>query len=198
VLPAAPSSGRIEVPVVIHNVHAPGGEGYLQETWIEAQMDTLNSAFARAAPFSSQRIEFNLVGVNRIEDATWFANTWANLSTIRSQVEIDPDRVLNLYIGNNPGNTGGVGGRAQFAYARYRGFTGNPGSSGPNEGGTVVHEVGHYLGLYHVYIGSCSEGATGQTCSTQGDLVCDTPPQQPNLPYNCVAGQNTCTDYLGP
>ncbi|NDF16047.1 hypothetical protein EB061_12140, partial [bacterium] len=43
-----------------------------------------------------------------------------------------------------------------------------------NQGKILTHEVGHYLGLYHTYhqTNSCSSESS---CSTQGDLLCDTP-----------------------
>ncbi|MFH1320316.1 MAG: SBBP repeat-containing protein, partial [Bacteroidota bacterium] len=54
------------------------------------------------------------------------------------------------------------------------------------EGELLVHEVGHYLGLYHTFESTAS--CTSETdCNTQGDLVCDTPPH-PNGAYgnkNC-------------
>ena len=210
-LPTAPASGFITVPVVIHNLYRADGTGYLPDAWIEAQMDTLNAAFARAAPYVSQQIAFNLVAVDRIKDTAWFDNTISNPGAIRSAVEIDHDRVLNIYVGDNPGGTGGLAYRDGYVYARWRGFAGYPASSGPSEGGTVVHEVGHYLGLLHIFAPngapvrpllalsntSVCKGTTGLTCSSQGDFVCDTPPTQGNFPVDCSASRNTCTDYLG-
>ena len=44
-----------------------------------------------------------------------------------------------------------------------------------NKNGTLIHEMGHYLGLYHTFnfTSSCS---TETNCNAQGDRLCDTPP----------------------
>ena len=43
-------------------------------------------------------------------------------------------------------------------------------------GKTIMHEVGHYFGLYHTFETSTGvELADGSNCTTTGDLVCDTP-----------------------
>jgi Pregnancy-associated plasma protein-A len=51
-----------------------------------------------------------------------------------------------------------------------------------NEGKTLTHETGHWLGLYHPFEGGCSP---------PGDLVDDTPPQ--GTPTSgCPVGKDTC------
>jgi hypothetical protein len=61
-------------------------------------------------------------------------------------------------------------------------------------GRIAVHEVGHYLGLYHTFQDGCA-GMNASTCASQGDRVCDTPPVATPGNTGCPApGWNTCNE----
>jgi hypothetical protein len=58
---------------------------------------------------------------------------------------------------------------------------------------TLVHEMGHAFGLYHVFEGgTTSVCPPNANCNTDGDLICDTDPQMQST-FNCPSGINPCT-----
>lgn len=115
----------------------------------------------------------------------------------------DPDRYVNFYVvpeinGNNAG--GGVQGYAYLGptgdcrdgIVQLYNVTGTTGDLKPgrDQGKTGVHEMGHHLSLYHTF--SNSSNCVESNCTTQGDLVCDTPPTTQNI--GCFA--SSCPDAM--
>lgn len=122
---------------------------------------------------------------------------------IKPVTQWDPTKYLNIWTTNlgttllgyatfptmGPANQDGV----VLDYRHVGKAPANPNASSHDLGRTAVHEVGHWLMLYHTFQDSC-KGMTPQTCHLQGDMICDTPPEkeatygQPNLV------QNTCNE----
>lgn len=58
----------------------------------------------------------------------------------------------------------------------------------------VAHEMGHYLSLAHTF---AARDCRNDDCLTDGDMVCDTPPERTIAGGGCSALQNSCdTDSL--
>lgn len=173
------------IKVAFHVIYDPTtGEGNIPQSQIDAQIAKLNSDYAGTG------FTFTLASVDRTGNKTYFGMTPNSDSKPKNALAIDPLHRFNVYTAK-PGQ--GLLGWATFpsSYAEssklhgvvihYASVPG--GTLAPyNLGRTLVHEAGHYLGLYHTFQGGCT---------APGDQVDDTP-YEASAAFGCPTGRNTC------
>ena len=185
------AAGGGEIKVAFHVIYS-GTEGNLTDAQIAAQITELNRAYSGFYGGVNTGYTFVLASVDRTRNSKWFKMTpGAGVERQAKQaLAVDITHRLNIYSckpGQNllgwsyfpssyPENDWHHG--VVFHYASIPG-----GSLAPyNLGGTVDHEVGHYLGLYHTFEGGCN---------APGDAVSDTPAEG-TATSGCPSGKDTC------
>jgi hypothetical protein len=167
-----------------------GTSGDVSNTVLTNQITVLNQAFAQWG------YTFVFVYVDRTNNWTWFTNC-AGTSELQMKqaLRVGGARDLNIYICNP---SGGILGTATFP-SQYASnpkkdgvillYSSLPGGSAVpyNLGKTAVHEVGHWMGLYHTFQGSCTRN---------GDYVTDTASEK-SPAFGCPVGRDTCLQDTG-
>lgn len=182
---AALATGNIKV--AFHVIYsATTGEGNIPQSQIDAQIAKLNSDYAGTG------FTFTLASVSRTANNKYFTMTPGsrNETNAKNALAVDPLHRFNVYTAK-PGQ--GLLGWATFPWSyaessknhgvviHYASVPGGP-LAPYNLGRTLVHEAGHYLGLYHTFQGGCV---------APGDQVNDTP-FEASPAFGCPVSRNTC------
>lgn len=193
------------IPVVFHVIHsgqAVGVGANISVTQIMSQLDVLNRDFRKQntdtliAPaifkdrIADIRIAFCLAETDPSGNPTSGITRHVYNNTSNFDVAIKPatqwdfTRYLNIWTtvlngtllgyGTPPGlfpdNQDGI----VVDYRRIGSYPDNPYET-EARGRTCVHEVGHWLGLWHPFQDGCV-GMNPGSCALEGDFICDVPP----------------------
>ena len=202
--------GIVTVPVVVHVLHENGEEN-IPDSQIENAIEQLNAAFSSQDPFVNPEgvdteIQFCLAGTDPdgefttgiVRTETEYAEVFvpSEEQAMKDVSRWDTEKYLNIWLVKElvrePSNYGVIG------------FATFPDQHGSDLDGVVceaeffgttfdyskvhMHEIGHYLGLYHTF----QDGCPNDDCQTSGDWICDTPPDQQAFSFLCYDGANTC------
>ncbi len=188
------TGGTIDVYFHVINKGSGLSNGDVPDSMITTQISVLNWAYA------SSGWSFQLAGVDRTTKAEWFTVSPGTTAETDMKRALRRGRAddLNIYttdIGqgllgwstfpssyaSNPTDDGVV-----LLYSSLPGGGATP----YDEGDTAVHEVGHWMGLFHTFQGGC------QRQSSRGDGVADTPAER-SAAFGCPAGRDSCTALAG-
>ena len=178
------------IPVAFHVIYFRKGKerepvGRLSGGQLRQQIKVLNDAYSGAG------FRFHLASRDYTESRRWFYGCRGREASIKEALAIDPTTTLNIYTCQPGGNVLGWSylpwslpedSPYHGVVARYSTLPG--GTAVPyNEGDTITHEVGHYLGLFHTFQMGCVE---------PGDEVADTP-YEASAAFGCPVGRDTCS-----
>lgn len=201
----------LTVPVVVHIIHENGNEN-ISDVLVQQGIAHLNDAFANSGAYQiADGVEVGInfclaqqdpnglptTGITRHVSALTEMLSETQDLALKNLVRWDPTRYLNIWLVREISSVNSGSGVAGYAYFPQA-------HGGPNDGivnearwfgsstdnsKVHIHEVGHYLGLYHTFEGGC----VNNDCLADGDRVCDTPPDASTVAVNCGSTTNTCT-----
>jgi len=190
------TKATITIPVWVHVIDRGSGfaNGEVPEDMIRAQIRVLDDSFSGRTGGAGSGFGFELMGVTRTTNATWFESMATNFELelqIKQTLRHGGPETLNIYT---------IDGGPYLGFAYFPSVLATPSLAALDgvvvdwrtlpggtfdiysEGDTATHEVGHWLALYHTFDGKCS---------IKSDFISDTPAEFAPA-FLCPVGRDTC------
>jgi len=160
--------------VQIHIVRMDDGTGGIPVQDVRDEIEDWVNPY-----FASLGVTFVECGNENYINSTAYYNLSGDAEGDAMSVAHNVPGVFNIYFVNDPD---GACGWARFPWMLPSDYVVIANSCATNQS-TLVHEIGHYFGLYHTHETGVGDGAEGVTrvsgescynCATAGDLLCDT------------------------
>lgn len=196
--------GSVTINVYFHVIQQSGtagvsGTGFVPQSWIDAQISILNTAYAGQGPGGTgadTSFRFVKAGLNYTVNSSWYSAGPGTIaeSQMKSGLHLGTGDDLNFYTNSGAGYLGWAtfpwnyaGAPTSDGVVAY--WASLPGSTFTpyNLGDTATHEVGHWVGLYHTFQGACN---------SPGDSVDDTAFER-SAAFGCPAGRDSCRNKSG-
>ena len=186
---------NIVIPTYFH-VITSGKTGTISNSTLKNQLQVLNDLY------KTYGFSFRLVKTTRTNNRSWYYATIGSTAETNmfKKLRVGGASTLNVYFNDASGNLGYAAlpmyyddKPVQDGVVVLSGSV--PGGSVTyyNEGKTLVHEVGHWLGLLHTFD---TNHISRNGCLGNGDFVSDTPRQRyPTM--GCPVRQDSCPNSGG-
>ena len=182
--------------VTIHvywHIVTDGDAGAVSTGTLAQQMRALDRGFGGGEGGFDTGFSFSLADVDVTDNAAWYAAGPGSAAEAEMKQALKQGDANDLNVYSTSGNAylgwayfpDIVGTEAEYldgVVIDYRSMPGGEYGSAFSLGDTLVHEAGHWLGLYHTFDGACR---------ADGDLVADTPAERTPT-AGCPEGKDTC------
>ncbi|HTE49685.1 MAG TPA: zinc metalloprotease, partial [Kofleriaceae bacterium] len=185
----ATASSRRTMDVAFHVIRSKSKAGDVPRAQLVRQINVMNAAYKRTS------FRFRLRSITRTTNGAWYKMTMDSAEETRAKDSLHSGHLstLNVYTTGTKDALGWAvfpweAGRKGKQDGIVMDYTTLPGGSHKpyHLGDTLVHETGHWLGLYHTFQGECADK----------DGVSDTPAEKSEA-FGCPTKRDTCKDDPG-